>query len=132
MNLLQQAFSETPAASLPVASSSFYTAMRILPRAQRQAMYEGYAFCRAVDDIADGSGPRPGLMAALARWRDDFGRLYAGLGVSDRTRGLENAIEPLDLRFVDFLRVIGGTEMDVWGDIRAPDWETLDLDCDRV
>jgi len=132
MNLLQQAFSQTPAASLPVASSSFYTAMRILPRAQRQAMYEVYAFCRAVDDIADGSGQRPGLMAALARWRDDLGRLYAGLGVTDLTRGLEKPIETFDLRLEDFLAVISGMEMDVSGDIRAPDWETLDLYCDRV
>src|SRR5271156_2829633 len=27
--------------------------MRILPRAQREAMFEIYSFCRAVDDIAD-------------------------------------------------------------------------------
>ena len=33
--------------------SSFYTAMRILPKAQREAMYEIYSFCRKVDDIAD-------------------------------------------------------------------------------
>ena len=37
--------------------SSFYTAMRILPRAQREAMFEIYSFCRQVDDIAD--SPRP-------------------------------------------------------------------------
>ncbi|HBO80620.1 MAG TPA: squalene synthase HpnD, partial [Cupriavidus sp.] len=34
--------------------SSFHAAMRILPASQRQAMFEIYAFCRAVDDIADG------------------------------------------------------------------------------
>ncbi|MGA7973147.1 MAG: squalene/phytoene synthase family protein, partial [Pseudolabrys sp.] len=33
--------------------SSFYLAMRILPRAQRDAMFEIYSFCKAVDDIAD-------------------------------------------------------------------------------
>ena len=38
--------------------SSFYTAMRILPRAQREAMFEIYSFCRQVDDIADSNGPR--------------------------------------------------------------------------
>ena len=32
--------------------SSFYTAMRILPRAQREAMFEIYSFCRLVDDVA--------------------------------------------------------------------------------
>src|ERR671917_508326 len=38
-----------------VASSSFYTAMRILPRSRREAMYAVYAFCRAMDE-----GGRPG------------------------------------------------------------------------
>ena len=32
--------------------------MRILPRAQREAMFEIYSFCRLVDDIADSRGPR--------------------------------------------------------------------------
>ncbi|MGA9891989.1 MAG: squalene/phytoene synthase family protein, partial [Xanthobacteraceae bacterium] len=36
--------------------SSFYSGMRILPPAQREAMYEIYSFCRAVDDIADDPG----------------------------------------------------------------------------
>ena len=45
---------ETPAA----ARSSFYAAMRVLPRPQREAMYHVYAFCRAGDDVADNGGPR--------------------------------------------------------------------------
>ncbi len=32
----------------------------------------------------------------------------------------------------DFLAIIDGMEMDVVADIRAPDWATLDLYCDRV
>jgi phytoene synthase len=40
--------------------SSFYAAMRILPREQRDAMFQIYSFCRQVDDIADSDGPRPG------------------------------------------------------------------------
>jgi presqualene diphosphate synthase len=132
MNLVQQTFAEAPSARPIAASSSFYTAMRVLPRAQRQAMYELYAFCRAVDDIADDPGPRAGRMAALARWREDLDRLYSGLGVTDLTRGLEKPIETFHLRLEDFLAVISGMQMDVTDDIRAPDWETLDLYCDRV
>ena len=62
------------------ARSSFYTGMRILPRAQREAMFEIYAFCRAVDDIADDPGPRDERSAALERWRSDIAALYAGAG----------------------------------------------------
>ena len=52
-------------------------AMRILPRAQRQAMYEVYAFCRAVDDIADEAGDR-GRSASRSstQWRRDIDALY--------------------------------------------------------
>ena len=66
--------------ALPAAGSSFYLAMRILPRARREAMYAIYAFCRAVDDIADDGGPREPRRAALARWRADIDRLYRGHG----------------------------------------------------
>ena len=48
---------ETDAAAV-TSGSSFYLAMRILPAAQRDAMYQIYAFCRAVDDIADSDAPR--------------------------------------------------------------------------
>ena len=47
----------TPAAlQTQVSGSSFYAGMRVLPKAEREAMYAIYAFCRAVDDIADDQG----------------------------------------------------------------------------
>jgi squalene synthase HpnD len=132
MNLRQQAFADTPPASPVAASSSFYMAMRILPSAQRQAMYEVYAFCRAVDDIADDPGPRPARMAALDRWREDLARLYSGIGTTDLTRGLARPVESFGLLLEDFLAVISGMQMDVAEDMRAPAWEMLDVYCDRV
>ena len=111
--------------------SSFYTGMRILPRAQREAMFEIYAFCRAVDDIADDPGPRQERSAALERWRADIAALYAG-SVEPHLLGLAQAVRTFDLAHGDFLAVIAGMEMDVADDIRAPDRATLDLYCDRV
>jgi phytoene/squalene synthetase len=52
--------------------------MRILPRAQREAMFEIYSFCRAVDDIADDFGPREGRRQQLAQWRSDIDAVYRG------------------------------------------------------
>ncbi len=78
----------------PAASgSSFYAAMRILPPRQREAMYAVYAFCRAVDDIADEGGPKPQRLAALDRWRRDIDRLYAGGGETPLTAGLRAPID---------------------------------------
>jgi presqualene diphosphate synthase len=111
--------------------SSFYTAMRIMPKAQREAMYEIYSFCRKVDDIADSTGPRDQRLDQLKVWRADIDAIYAGSGVT-RARSLVKAVKEFALRREDFLAVIDGMEMDVHNDIRAPDWATLDAYCDRV
>jgi len=111
--------------------SSFYAAMRILPRAQREAMFQIYSFCRHVDDIADSDGPRPERLAALQQWRDDIDALYAGRPPA-RLQDYAESIRRFGLRREDFLAVVDGMEMDVPQDIRAPDLATLDLYCDRV
>ncbi|MGA8229149.1 MAG: presqualene diphosphate synthase HpnD [Xanthobacteraceae bacterium] len=121
-----------PTTAAPRASgSSFYAAMRILPPEQRDAMFEIYSFCRAVDDIADSSGPRPERVAQLQAWRRDIATLYDGTPPS-ALEGLAQAVKTFGLRREDFLAVIDGMEMDVVTDIRAPDYATLELYCDRV
>jgi phytoene synthase len=119
------------AAAERASGSSFYNAMRVLPRAQREAMFEIYSFCRQVDDIADSSGPRGERREQLARWRADIDALYAGKPVP-RTHGLLAPLRNFGLRREDFHAVIDGMEMDVVGDIRAPDDAALELYCDRV
>lgn len=113
------------------AGSSFYFAMRILPRAQRDGMFEIYSFCRSVDDIADSAAPHRERLAGLARWRSEIDALYAGGGCPE-SRPLARVIAEFGLRKEDFLAVIDGMEMDAAGDIRAPDLAQLDLYCDRV
>ena len=112
--------------------SSFYTAMRILPQAERDAMFAIYAFCRKVDDIADDPGPTADeRREALDAWRADLAALYAG-APPERTRPLVEPVRLFGLRQEDFLAVIDGMQMDVDADIVAPDFATLDLYCDRV
>ena len=111
--------------------SSFYAAMKILPRAQRDAMFQIYSFCRQVDDIADSDGPRDERLAALQVWRDDIDALYAG-NPPPRLRDYVSTVKQFGMRRDDFLAVIDGMEMDIPADIRAPDEATLDLYCDRV
>ena len=45
------------------AGSSFYGAMRTLPKAQRDAMFAIYAFCREIDDIADEPAPEADILS---------------------------------------------------------------------
>ncbi|MBN8959892.1 MAG: presqualene diphosphate synthase HpnD [Rhizobiales bacterium] len=111
--------------------SSFYAAMRILPRAQREAMFQIYTFCREVDDIADADGPREGRREALEQWRRDIDALCAG-HPPERLKSYLPSVRTFGLRREDFIAIIDGMEMDVVGNIRAPDAATLDLYCDRV
>ena len=120
-----------PEVRAAASGSSFYLAMRLMPPEQRRAMFEIYSFCRAVDDIADNSGPREVNLDQLQRWRHDIDAIYADAAPS-HLRGLAEAVRTFELRRDDFLAVIDGMEMDVMGPIRAPDWTTLDLYCDRV
>jgi hypothetical protein len=105
--------------------------MRILPPAQREAMYEIYNFCRCVDDIADSTGPRPQRLAQLNEWRAQVSALYQGKQGS-LTAGLTRPVRDFGLAQEDFQAVIDGMEMDAAEDIRAPSLATLDLYCDRV
>jgi phytoene synthase len=112
--------------------SSFYSAMKLMPRAEREAMFAIYAFCRMVDDIADdGIGTREERFVQLTEWRRDLDVLYSG-EVALKTAFLKDAVNRYGLRKEDFLAIIDGMEMDVHADIVAPDLAILDLYCDRV
>jgi phytoene synthase len=113
------------------AKSSFYAGMRVLPKAERTAMYAIYGFCRLVDDIADDpAGAAPEQRAALQAWRADIESLSAG-GEPGRAAVVADAFARYGLEKADFLAVIDGMEMDLDG-MRAPDLATLELYCDRV
>lgn len=109
--------------------------MRILPHAQRIAMYEIYSFCKQVDTIADGGGPQTQRLEALRQWRNDINRLYEQGTRSDTPPHLTNlawSIDHFSLDQDDFIAIIDGMNMDVETTIVAPDTPTLDLYCDRV
>jgi presqualene diphosphate synthase len=132
MTIEPQADADPAALQAQVSGSSFYAAMRVMPKAERAAMFAIYSYCRMVDDIADdGTRPRAARAMELDRWRDDLGALYAGRPAG-RAGFLKEAVQEFGLRQADFLAVIDGMAMDVAADIRAPDLETLDLYCDRV
>jgi presqualene diphosphate synthase len=111
--------------------SSFYLAMRILEPARRDAMFAIYTFCRKVDDIADDEGDRALRRAELDEWRFELDELYAGR-IRPKSAFLAEPVRRFKLDRADFEAVIDGMMMDVDQDICAPDWETLELYCDRV
>jgi len=114
------------------ASSSFFWAMRSLPLDRRRAIFAVYAFCREVDDIADGEEPLADRHQALQAWREEIDRLYTGAPTGPITRALLQPKDIFALERQDFIAVIDGMEMDAEAAIIAPAWEDLLVYCDRV
>ena len=109
--------------------TSFYWAMRLLPRERRRAMYAVYAFCRIVDDIADGPGAPADKRDRLAGWRREIERLFDGRPQDPVARALAGPVARYGLGKGDFLAVVDGMEMDADGPIVAPSWAELRRYC---
>jgi squalene synthase HpnD len=122
---------ETIRRRVEAAGTSFYWAMRLLPKDRRNGMYAVYAFCREVDDIAD-DWPEAERPAGLAAWHDEIEAIYAGHPRHLIARALAEPVARFRLRKSDFHDVIDGMEMDAAQAIRAPELATLDLYCARV
>ncbi|NNF79528.1 MAG: presqualene diphosphate synthase HpnD [Rhizobiales bacterium] len=115
------------------ASTSFYWAMRLLPKERRHAIFAVYAFCRQVDDIADDDGMSvEDRRAGLSTWRREIDQLYIDQPEHPISKALLPAVAKFDLEKSDLIAVIDGMEMDLGTPIRAPQRPTFDLYCDRV
>lgn len=112
--------------------SSFTTAMRMLPRVKREAMYAIYAFCREVDDIADEPGETDDKRFRLGQWRGEIERLYGGRPRLAVSLALSCPVEQFGLGKEDFRAIIDGMEMDAVDGLRIADMDELSLYCDRV
>ena len=56
--------------------TSFYWAMRFQPREKKKAIFAVYAFCRAVDDVADSDEPVKTKIRQLKTWREAIENLF--------------------------------------------------------
>ena len=93
-----------------MSGSSFYWAIRLLPPTKRYAMLSIYAFCRAVDDIADGKGTTKQKLIKLKEWRNKIDLLYRNLPTDTVTEELANHLTKFELNKDDFLSIIDGME----------------------
>jgi len=116
-------------AVVAASGSSFYWSMRLLPRAKRDAMYAIYAFCREVDDIADGDALPAAKLAELQGWRAEIAALFAGRPSRPTTCALALAVSRFDLPRAEFDAMIDGMEMDAGERMRAPSLAELERYC---
>ncbi len=112
--------------------TSFYWAMRLLPEERRDGMFAIYAFCREVDDVADGPAPPDDKLRRLAEWRAEIDRVYDGAPETPVGRALVPQVARHGLHRRDLLAIVEGMQMDAGGPVRIADSAALDLYCDRV
>jgi phytoene synthase len=114
-------------------ASNLALAFILLPREKRDAMSALYAFCRAVDDVADeDSVPTEKRREQLAAWREDIRRACE----NQRPQFILNqefqpVIQKFKLPFALFDELIKGCEMDL-ETLRYESHEQLELYCYRV
>jgi len=119
-------------AKVRASGTSFFWGMRMLPRERREAIFAVYAYCREVDDVADGPEPDSVKQAELARWRAEVEALYAGRPGHPVTRALAEPVRRFDLPKAEFLAILDGMERDARGGVIAPTTEALYSYCRQV
>jgi phytoene synthase len=114
-------------------ASNLALAFILLPRDKRNAMAALYAFCRAVDDVADeDSVPSEQRRARLADWRQDIRRACESQGPQFvLNQEFQPVIQEFKLPFALFDELIRGCEMDL-DKLRYETYEALELYCHRV
>ena len=114
-------------------ASNLALAFILLPREKRDAMSALYAFCRAVDDVADeDSVPTALRRQQLVEWRED---ILVACGEKVPTFILNQEFQPIIHQFKLpsslFDELIQGCEMDL-DTLRYPDYQQLETYCYRV
>jgi phytoene synthase len=115
--------------------SNFTYAFLFLPRAQREALYAIYAFCRVTDDLVDEDGALQRgdspLLARLAAWRAELDACIHGEATHPVTQRLAQAIRAFRIPPRYFEELLDGVEMDVIKS-RYATFAELEQYCHRV
>jgi phytoene synthase len=114
-------------------ASNLALAFILLPREKRDAMSALYAFCRAVDDVADeDSVPTEKRREQLAAWRADIRRACENQKPEFiLNQEFQPVIRQFKLPFALFDELIQGCEMDL-EKLRYENFDELELYCYRV
>ncbi|MDO9707586.1 squalene/phytoene synthase family protein [Paracraurococcus lichenis] len=115
------------AARVSRAGSSFARGMAALRGERRRALWAVYAFCRAVDDIADGAMPEVEKRRFLRDWRGKLAAPDCAL-----SRELAWAREAYGVPLGECEAMIAGMETDSADRLRLETEADLDLYCRRV
>jgi phytoene synthase len=112
--------------------SSFHYSFGLLPAEQRRGIESVYAFCRAIDDLAD-EGPidRERSAAGISAYRREIELCYHGEPTLEVTRDLKTAVARFGIPKQPLDDLLDGVEMDLRKS-RYASFDELRLYCARV
>ncbi|WP_262028453.1 squalene/phytoene synthase family protein [Microvirga sp. Mcv34] len=119
------------AAAVRRSGSSFRLGMQSLSPERRRAIHAVYAFCRAVDDVADGAAPAAEKRTFLREWRRELDRLHRAPG-TPIGRELARASTLFKLPLEECHALLDGMETDSADRVRLADDYELGLYGRRV
>ncbi len=111
--------------------SSFSSALWMLSRSQRRALWAIYAFCRLADDIADDPTIAGDRARLLARWRSELGAAYRGSAEHPIGIALSDTVRRFELPREIFDDLLAGIESDLRGE-PLPTFRDVERYCYRV
>ncbi len=107
------------------AKSSFAMGMKSLPKDRRGYLFAIYAYCRVLDDIADGEGTQGEKIAKLEKWQARVDGLTQGHAQCEITRILADAVEIHHIPTEELYKLIKGMRTDIMGPVFKPSWDEL-------
>ncbi|AGX87489.1 presqualene diphosphate synthase HpnD [Candidatus Symbiobacter mobilis] len=119
------------ARTLARAGSSFRFAFRFLPPRRRAAISAFYAFCREVDDAVDDAASTAQAESALAWWREELPRAFAGAPTHPAMQALLPHATDFGIREEQLRAIVEGCAMDI-DHARYPDYASLQRYCHLV
>lgn len=109
--------------------SSFRLGMASLPAERRRAIHAVYAFCRAVDDVADGAAPAAERQRFLDGWQHE---IESERPTTPIGRELAWACRRFDLPREELHRLLAGMRIDAAERVRLADEKALERYCRAV
>ena len=106
--------------------ATLFWCVRGLPKAQREAIYTLYAFCRHIDNVVDGNLPEDEKKELLNIWKQELDNIYdKKVPATDIGRKIYKNCVRFKIKKEDFSDILNWSFLDFPKPLQAPDFDTF-------
>ena len=106
--------------------ATLFWCMQGLPKAQREAIYTLYAFCRHLDNVVDGNMPQQEKCELLNAWQRELENIYdKKVPATDIGRKIYKNCMRFKIQKSDFSEILNCTLLDCPQPLQAPDFDVF-------